>query len=245
MHGDSLATTDNQAMVWDSRKASLITAVGAPGRTAAVGGTGGRCLGVAGNATGNGAATELQDCNGTPNQVWQYNLDTSGPRVFQFKQAASGRCLTVRGGGTANGAVLELWDCADNAAYQVWRFAPEGTLVNTVSGRCVDLAGYGTGAGAAVQLYDCNPGWTNQVWRARADGSLFSPQAARCIDVAGGGTADGTVIQSYYWLGQLRCLCTTQDPDGVELRRMQVISPVSTSRARPLAIQRHSGTTKN
>jgi hypothetical protein len=71
MHGDSLATTDNQAMVWDSRKASLITAVGAPGRTAAVGGTGGRCLGVAGNATGNGAATELQDCNGTPNQVWQ------------------------------------------------------------------------------------------------------------------------------------------------------------------------------
>ncbi len=65
----------------------------------------GRCLDVAGNATGNGAKLELYDCNGVGGQQWvpQANGSLLNPQ--------SGRCLDDPNGNTINGVQLQIYDC--------------------------------------------------------------------------------------------------------------------------------------
>ncbi|HZM74530.1 MAG TPA: RICIN domain-containing protein [Candidatus Limnocylindrales bacterium] len=195
MDGDSLATTDNQAMVWEGRRAFVITPLGTPQVTAPIGGVGGKCLEAAGGGTANGTAVQVYDCHGGANQVWQYNQDTTSPYVLTFKSPVSGRCLDVNNGFSTDGTKIQLWDCNGGVA-QVWRFAPDGSLVNPATSKCLDMSASSTANQTPVLLYGCHGGG-NQVLRLRADGSLFNPQNARCIDVYGGGTADGSMIATW------------------------------------------------
>src|SRR5207248_10326368 len=98
MDADSLATGDNQAMVWDSRRAGITSPILAPyptsagpGFAAAVSGPGRRCMEPAGAHTVNGTPIQLWDCNGNGWQAWQLSTDFNGNTVMH--NAFSGRCL--------------------------------------------------------------------------------------------------------------------------------------------------------
>jgi RHS repeat-associated protein len=189
MDGDGMSSTDNSAMVWNSRRVGITTPLGTPGTTSAISGQGTKCLDINGYGTANGTNVQLWDCTGAWNQVWQPQSNGS------LKNPQSGKCLDISGYGTANGTNVQLWDCTGNWN-QVWQRQPDGSLRNPNSGRCLDISGWGTANGTNVQLWDCSGTW-NQVWQPPNDGSLTNPQAGRCADINNGGTANGTKIQSW------------------------------------------------
>ena len=76
----------------------------------------GRCLDVAGGATGNGAKVQLATCSGNAAQAWRARSDGS------LLNPQSGRCLDSPGASTANGARLQIYDCNGTAA-QRWTSA--------------------------------------------------------------------------------------------------------------------------
>jgi glucosylceramidase len=73
----------------------------------------GKCLDVANNATTDGAAVHLWDCN---NAVTTQKWTATGGALIN---TASGKCLDVKDNNTANGAKLQLWSCT-GAANQKW-----------------------------------------------------------------------------------------------------------------------------
>ncbi len=67
-----------------------------------------QCLGVAGGSTQEGARIQGYRCDGTSNQLWNYNnYCVSGPHSFQqFLENFDGYVIGVQGASTANGAPL-------------------------------------------------------------------------------------------------------------------------------------------
>ena len=192
MDGDSVATTDNEAMVWEGRRARVSVPIGTPGQTAAVGGSGGRCMEVAWADTAAGTPVRLWDCTGGTHQQWRYTLQEGGSQLT-LRSPASGRCLQPSGTGSGSG--LQIADCT-SSELQKWRFTPEGGLWNRATGLCADVQNWGVANGSPIQLSTC-AGTFNQIWMPRADGSLFSPQSRRCLDVFNGSNANGTKVQSW------------------------------------------------
>ena len=80
-----------------------------------------KCVGMVGNGTGNGAAAEIQDCNGSNNQAWTASVVSGTTDTFTFKNVAANRCLDVSGASGADGARMQLWDCnnQNNQRFQV------------------------------------------------------------------------------------------------------------------------------
>ena len=70
----------------------------------------GKCVGPAGNGTGNGTVLEVQDCNGGANQAWSVTADASSGG-FTFRNIAANRCMDLLYGNTADGARIGMWDC--------------------------------------------------------------------------------------------------------------------------------------
>jgi endo-1,4-beta-xylanase len=70
-----------------------------------------KCVGMAGNGTGNSTVAEVQDCNGSNNQAWIATLVSGTTDTFNFKNVASNRCLDVAGVSGADGARLQIYDC--------------------------------------------------------------------------------------------------------------------------------------
>ncbi|WP_162907091.1 ricin-type beta-trefoil lectin domain protein [Allorhizocola rhizosphaerae] len=192
MDGDSVATTDNQAMVWEGRRAQVSVPIGTPGQSATVGGSGGRCMEVSWADTAAGTPVRLWDCHGAEWQQWRYTLQ---PGAYQLTLSSphSGRCLQPSG--TSAGAVLQIADCT-SSNLQKWRFTPEGALSNVATGLCADIQNWGVAAGSPIQLYTCTATF-NQIWMPRVDGTLLSPQSRRCLDVFNGNNANGTKVQSW------------------------------------------------
>ena len=116
----------------------------------------GRCLDVSSANSGNGAAIQLYDCNGTPAQQWF----VEGSRI----RSALGRCLDVSAANSGNGASLQLYDCNGTPA-QTWTVPRTGPIVSAL-GRCLDVSSANSGNGASLQLYDCN-GTPAQTWTLR------------------------------------------------------------------------------
>ncbi|GAA2589013.1 hypothetical protein GCM10010435_79380 [Winogradskya consettensis] len=73
----------------------------------------GKCLDVKDNLTTDGAAVQMWDCFGGPNQQWTY---TAG---HDLVNVASGKCLDIKDAATTNGAKLQIWTCT-GAANQKW-----------------------------------------------------------------------------------------------------------------------------
>lgn len=69
-----------------------------------------KCLGLVGNATGDGTRIEVQDCNYGNNQAWSITADAN-TGAFVLKNVGAGRCLNVAGGGTGDGNPMEIWSC--------------------------------------------------------------------------------------------------------------------------------------
>ncbi|EMF00206.1 ricin-type beta-trefoil lectin domain protein [Streptomyces mobaraensis NBRC 13819 = DSM 40847] len=78
---------------------------------------GGKCLDVAGGATGartHGTRVVLWDCNGSPSQNW--TLNTSAPSAIRN---ASGLCIDSAMGVGGNGVPLVVWECVGSPS-QSW-----------------------------------------------------------------------------------------------------------------------------
>ncbi|MFI6075009.1 chitosanase [Actinoplanes sp. NPDC051343] len=124
-------------------------AAGAP-----ITGLGGKCVEVAGGATANGTATQMNTCSGSAAQQWSL----SGGALVN---AGSGKCLDVTSASVANGAKIQLYDCNSTGA-QKWT-ASSGELINSGSGKCLDVVDKSTANGARLQIWTCG-GTTNQIW---------------------------------------------------------------------------------
>jgi chitosanase len=124
-------------------------AAGAP-----ITGLGGKCVEVAGGATANGTAIQMNTCSGSAAQQWSL----SGGALVN---AGSGKCLDVTSASVANGAKIQLYDCNSTGA-QKWT-ASSGELINSGSGKCLDVVDKSTANGARLQIWTCG-GTTNQIW---------------------------------------------------------------------------------
>ena len=188
MHGDSLATGDNQAMVWDSRRALRCPSPWDAAGRGAIGGVGGRCLG---------------DRRRQPRQRharWSCRTahGRGGPGVAvqpghsRFQNPVSGRCLTCTRRATANDGIrgaaagLQRRRRADVAVHR-----PTAALTNPISGRCLDAHRLRAPAPAPRSALGLQRQLEPDVavTRRRQPGQ---PAGRRCVDVAGSGTADGS-----------------------------------------------------
>jgi hypothetical protein len=119
-------------------------------------GLGGKCLDVKGKKSDDGTPTQLWQCNGGPNQKWQYT------RAGELKGFAD-KCLDVEGGKTDEGTPVILYTC-NGGANQKWRFE-KGALVG-IGGNCLDVKGNKSKDGQPLVLYRCTGG-ANQKWKLR------------------------------------------------------------------------------
>jgi RHS repeat-associated protein len=192
--GDGEASTDNQSMVWNSRRVGVPTPMGTPNLVAGISGVGAKCLDITGGGTADGTNIDLWDClPNHPNEVFVARLDTNKQPVLVNPQ--TGKCVDLAGFGTGNLTNVQLWTCT-NATNQIWRRRPDGGWQNPVSGRCMAISGGGLANGTDVLLWDCN-GEPSQIWQPRDDGTMVTPQANRCVDLAAFGTTNGTQVQSW------------------------------------------------
>jgi hypothetical protein len=70
-----------------------------------------KCLGTLNNATANGTAIVIQDCNGSAYQSFTVDQD-GGAGIYRFKLAANpSECLDMAGGATADGTKAQIYSC--------------------------------------------------------------------------------------------------------------------------------------
>lgn len=87
----------------------------------------GKCLGVLGSATSDGSSLVIWDCNGSTDQLWQFQFSNSPIRgiptsgcfnIVNFNAAP--KVMGVLGGSTTPGAPAVLWDFLPAHADQYW-----------------------------------------------------------------------------------------------------------------------------
>jgi hypothetical protein len=128
----------------------------------------GRCIGVDGASTANGALIKQFTCDGTSNQNW--NGSSAGAQNT-LKNQKSARCMGVSGASKAAGANVAQFTC-DGSANQSWLLVQVGgTSTNPIlnfhnvnSALCLGVDGASTANGAQLKQFSCD-GSTNQQWR--------------------------------------------------------------------------------
>ena len=121
-------------------------------------GLAGKCVDVAGARTDNGTPVQLQECNGTDAQQWEFTPDGA--------MRALGKCLDVTGGATGDGTTVQLYDCNGTKAQQ-WVVTTEGWILNAGSNKCLDVPGKSTNDGTQLIIWTCH-GEENQIWEPPA-----------------------------------------------------------------------------
>jgi hypothetical protein len=116
-----------------------------------------RCIGPAAGKVSDGVPLELQDCNGSAAQAWDFRSDGTVHVL--------GLCLDDAWGAVANGTVIQVANCNGGPA-QKWILAGPEDLVNPQANKCVDAKGQATAAGTPLLLWDCT-GNPNQKWFLR------------------------------------------------------------------------------
>ncbi|GIH17204.1 glycoside hydrolase [Rugosimonospora africana] len=128
------------------------------GASAVIGAQSKKCLDITGGSTADDAPTQLNTCDGAPNQGFSYT-PASELRVL-------GKCLDAYRQGTVNGTSVVLYTC-NGGANQKWTLSADGEIRGVQSNLCLDAHGQGTANGTAVDLWSCNGG-ANEQW-ARPD----------------------------------------------------------------------------
>lgn len=129
----------------------------------------GRCMGVDGASTANGALIKQFTCDGSTNQNWRGASNSAGQNTLTNQK--SGRCMGVSGASTAAGANIGQFTC-DGSSNQKWDLiAVGGTTTtpilnfrNVKSGLCIGVDGGSTANGAQLKQFRCD-GSANQQWR--------------------------------------------------------------------------------
>jgi hypothetical protein len=150
-----LGTSQTETAQFDNLSVTAVAGPPPPVTGALIGQQSGRCLDVTNQATANGSAVELWDCNGGLNQQWTQAAN-AGLQVYGTK------CLDVLNHATAPGSPVAIWDC-NGGTNQRWTVNTDGTIVGVESGLCLDVTGQATGNGAAIEIWTCNGG-ANQRW---------------------------------------------------------------------------------
>jgi ricin-type beta-trefoil lectin protein len=120
---------------------------------------GSRCVEVVNRAVAQDQQLNMQDCNGSPAQLFTY--DQTKARL-----AVGGLCVDANGG--KPGDIVKLASC-NGSADQVWKSEPKGNFTKLVgtSGLCFDIRFGSTAAGALLQSWTCAEASANQLWRLR------------------------------------------------------------------------------
>jgi hypothetical protein len=150
-----LGTSQGETAQFDNLSVTAVAGPPPPASGRIVGAQSGRCLDVTGQATTNGTAAELWDCNGGANQQWT-RTSTGTLQVYGNK------CLDVPNHATAAGTKVDIWDC-NGGANQRWTVNTDGTIVGVESGLCLDATGQATANGTLIEIWTCNGG-ANQRW---------------------------------------------------------------------------------
>jgi hypothetical protein len=148
----------------------------------------GRCLDVLSNATANGSAVGIWDCNGGNNQLWERTS------AEQLRSVSAQRCLDVYGQNTADGTYNIIYDCGSTATNQKWRPPTVTTgapVKSTFSAKCLATEGASSANGAKTIIKTCDAS-TNQDWTLPAVGTSaeIKHSSGRCLNVSGGSTAN-------------------------------------------------------
>ena len=119
-----------------------------------------RCVDVPGSSIAWGTALQIDDCDGSSDQVWVF---TPAKTLVGYGSL----CLDVAHASTAAGAKVDTWDCT-GAANQQWNLNGDGTITSEQTGYCLEATGAGTANGTPLDVQRCN-GAGNQQWtRPRA-----------------------------------------------------------------------------
>ncbi|MBM9502996.1 lectin [Actinacidiphila acididurans] len=143
-----------------------------------VGAASGRCLDVKGNTDTPGTALQIWDCNGQPNQAFEFSS------AAELRTMGGTRCVDAYNNQTSPGTPVIIWSC-NGGANQQWRQNSDGSITGVQSGLCLDVNGAATANGTAVILWTCN-GQSNQKW---STSTTPPPAGSRACDIyAAGGT---------------------------------------------------------
>jgi hypothetical protein len=126
-----------------------------------------KCVGLEGAATGNGAAAEIQACNGSTPQQFRIRPVPGVPGFFTIRNVHSDRCLDVKDVSSANGARIIQWSCGngDNQRWSITDVGGGAVRVNARhSGRALDVEGAKTAAGTDLIQWSTTGG-SNQQFR--------------------------------------------------------------------------------
>ncbi|MEV0237854.1 lectin [Nonomuraea sp. NPDC050786] len=146
-----------------------------------------RCLDVKGNVDTLGTALDIWDCNGQPNQGFEFTS------AGELRTLNGTRCVDADRGQTTPGTIVLIWSC-NGQANQKWRKNTDGSITGTQSGLCLDVNMAGTANGTAVILWTCN-GQSNQKWNGTTGGGstlvVDAATAVRPVTRVGSGTLYG------------------------------------------------------
>ncbi len=120
----------------------------------------GKCAGISGNSTKNGAVGGLYYCDGrngnSDNQSWR--LVSRGGGWYQLRNGRSGRCLSSRSPGWGDGVAQFTCDSSDQ--FQQWKFENNTDGVFRVRNRywntCLGVSGGKTNNGALLGVWSCS-----------------------------------------------------------------------------------------
>lgn len=135
----------------------------------------GKCVGVAGASTADGANVEQSTCTTSTSQQWRLHSLADGG--FQITSQHSGKCLDVAYYSTKDGANVQQWHCTGSANESwkaKWMATGEYELSPQHSGKCLDVAEHSLANGGNLQQWACGGG-ENQRFRLTAVGSAPPP----------------------------------------------------------------------
>ncbi|WP_194244127.1 lectin [Nonomuraea phyllanthi] len=175
-----LATLLATVLVW----APPASAAAAPLVSAASG----RCLDVEGNVDTLGTILDIWDCNGQPNQAFEFTS------AGELRTMNGTRCVDAYENQTSPGTQVIIWSC-NGQSNQKWRQNSDGSITGTQSGLCLDVDHAGTANGTAVILWTCN-GQSNQKWSTTPGGGgstlvVDAGSVVRPVTRVGSGTLYG------------------------------------------------------
>lgn len=122
----------------------------------------GRCLDVEGNVDTPGAALIIWDCNGQPNQAFEFTS------AGELRTLNGTRCVDAYNNQTTPGTPVIIWTC-NGQTNQKWQRNSDGSIKGVQSGLCLDVDHANTANGTPVILWTCN-GQSNQRWNSTPGG---------------------------------------------------------------------------
>ncbi len=115
------------------------------------------CLGVANGSTQARTPAQIQTCDSSPSQQWEFTA------AGELRTFGGSRCLDVRGASTQPQAIVQSYFC-NGGANQQWTFKPDGTVVSVQSGLCLTVLGGRTAPGTGTDTWPCSSSLAHQKW---------------------------------------------------------------------------------